>query len=81
MWIILQPSSGAYECTCQILSEYAADSQASEACAALIHLVFVSLMASNWQEYLDYLHSELALFVRKPVHEIEQYGLRLMRPG
>jgi hypothetical protein len=28
------------------------------------HIIFISAMAANWQDYLEYLHSQLAVLVR-----------------
>ena len=66
MWIVLQPPSGTRDHVYQILEQNTADPQASEACAVKVHLAFFALMASNWQEYLEYLQSELAPFVGMP---------------
>lgn len=30
------------------------------------HMVFLSIMVSNWQEYIEYLHSELLKLVSRP---------------
>lgn len=30
------------------------------------HMVFLSVMVSNWQEYIEYLHSDLLKLVRLP---------------
>lgn len=27
------------------------------------HIIFISAMAANWQDYLEYLHSQLAILV------------------
>lgn len=67
MWIIVQPPPDICDHIYQILDQNAANAQSSETCAAHIHLAFIALMARNWQEYLEYLQSELAFFVRRPV--------------
>ena len=68
MWIILQPSSGICDHLNQILEQDMTDPQAPEVRIAQVHLAFVSLMANNWQEYLEYLQSEMVIFVRIQAH-------------
>ena len=30
------------------------------------HMVFLSIMVSNWQEYIEYLHSDLLNLIERP---------------
>jgi len=34
----------------------------------LSHMIFLSAMAENWQDYLEYLRSQLAFFVSSLLH-------------
>lgn len=63
VWIILQPANDVCAQLEQLLKRGTDTDQESEGRAVHFHVVFLSLMASNWQDYLEYLHSQLASLV------------------
>ena len=63
IWIILSPSSGVPTQIEKLLRSYAvADLQCGQA-AVYVHVILISLMANNWQEYLEDLHRQLLILV------------------
>ena len=63
IWIILSPSSGVPTQIEKLLRSYAvADLQCGQA-AVYVHVIFISLMTNNWQEYLEDLHRHLLILV------------------
>ncbi|CAF9914376.1 MAG: hypothetical protein HETSPECPRED_001965 [Heterodermia speciosa] len=65
MWLILQPPGTILDATRQIWNENETGSRAPQRWIVQTHLLYMSLMVRNWQEYLDYLQSDLASFNNK----------------
>ena len=57
-WILLQPSEGINEGLLGRLSNKSPNLNGSNANYMLLHIHFLSLMASNWGEYIEYLWAE-----------------------
>lgn len=67
-WIILQPSNGVRVQLKQALESSIDQGQEGDESTAYFHLTFLSSMAGNWQEYLEYLHSQVAVFVGAAIY-------------
>lgn len=63
-WIILQPSESVRTRLKYVLKgEYLNDRSSGFDCL-VPHMLFLSAMVANWQEYIEHLHSELSRLVR-----------------
>lgn len=67
-WIILQPSNGVRAQLKQALESSLEQSREGDESTAYLHIIFLSSMAGNWQEYLEYLHSQVNAFVGAAIH-------------
>lgn len=67
-WIILQPSKGVRAQLEQALESSLEQGQEGNESAIYFHVIFLSSMAGNWQEYLEYLHSQITVFVSSIIH-------------
>jgi hypothetical protein len=68
-WIFLQPAREVPSQLKQIFEGFSEgpDPNGSSNLTVHIHLVFISFMARNWQEYLEHLQAQLAALVRMMV--------------
>jgi hypothetical protein len=64
-WILLQVSRRMRAKLDQALRSRAYKNDKLGIDPVVPHIIFISAMAANWQEYLEYLHSQLAILVRR----------------
>lgn len=72
-WIILQPSDGVRAQLKRVLESSLEQGRKSNESAIYFHVIFLSSMAGNWQEYLEYLHSQVTVFVGFITHFQKHY--------
>jgi hypothetical protein len=64
-WILLQVSRRMRAKLDQALRSRAYKNDKLGIDPVVLHIIFISAMAANWQDYLEYLHSQLAILVRR----------------
>jgi len=62
-WIILQPSESTRARLKSVLNDDYRQGRSGRSDCMIPHMVLLSTMVSNWQEYIEYLHSELLKLV------------------
>lgn len=62
-WIMLQISESIRAHINQILQRGSHENECSSIDPMIFHVVFISAMAANWQEYLEHLQSQIAILV------------------
>lgn len=72
-WIILQPSNGVRAQLEQALESGLEQGREGNESAIYFHVIFLSSMAGNWQEYLEYLHSQITVFVGSTIHSQKRF--------
>lgn len=77
-WILLQVSRRMHAKLDQALRSKAYKNDNLGIDPVVPHIIFISAMASNWQGYLDYLHSQLAILVRRRVSPVPGSTLTLL---
>lgn len=72
-WIFLQPSNGVRAQLEQALESSLEQGREENESAIYFHIIFLSSMAGNWQEYLEYLHSQITAFVGSSIHSSKHF--------
>lgn len=72
-WIVLQPSNGVRAQLEQAFESSLEQDQEGNESAIYFHVIFLASMAGNWQEYLEYLHSQVTVFVGSTIHSQNRF--------
>jgi hypothetical protein len=72
-WIVLQLSNGVRTQLEQALESSLEQGREGDKSAIYFHIIFLASMAGNWQEYLEYLHSQITVFVGAAIHPQKRF--------
>lgn len=74
-WIILQSSNRVRAQLKLALKSNLEQGREIDENAIYFHIIFLASMADNWQEYLEYLHSQITSFVRVTIYPEKNFRI------